>query len=73
VNGGLFRPGCIPAELDGIKAGEALQIGLVLACLGLLDGDVERPTAPAALHVGNVGEFMGPWFHGIGFALIGEL
>ena len=66
VNGGDFRFGCIPGELDGIEAGEALQIGLVLACQGLLDGDAERPAAPAALHVGNVGEFMRPWFHWVG-------
>jgi len=51
VNGDDFRLGCVPGELDGIEAGEALQIGLVLACRGLLDGDVERPAAPAALHV----------------------
>jgi len=64
VNGGDYRPGCMPGKPDGIKAGEALQKGLVLPCRCLLDSEVERPAAPAAQHVGNVGEFMGPWFHG---------
>jgi len=57
MNGGDFRPGLLPGELDGIETGEALQKGFVFPFRGYPHGYIKRPIATTAQHVGDVSDF----------------
>jgi len=57
MNGGVFRPGLLPGELEGIEAGEALQKGFVFSCRCDPNGYIKRPIATTTQHVGDISDF----------------
>ena len=70
MDDGLLRPGFRAGQFDRVKAGEALEIGLVFPLVVLLDGDVERSMASAAAHVRDVVKVLGGGlFHGEGYVM----